>query len=154
MYISVTALAVALAVPVAAGVATCVVGPIARSSRPEWAAVTELESLPADGTPLEFPIVITRSDAWCRLPDEVAGHVYLRRVETPTRVLALRATNYAGCRVDFNPDSRVFEDPCWNGRWDINGRRLHSTPEWGDLGPVGAVVRGDDVFVSLPDLRL
>src|SRR5262249_3174343 len=114
-FTAVTILAVALAVPIAVGVA-CVVEPITGDSSPECGAVTTLETLPADGPPRKFPILVTRFDAWCHLPHEMIGHVYLRRTETHSQVLALRTTNHAGCLVDFNAESRVFEDPCWGGR--------------------------------------
>src|SRR5262245_36328427 len=110
--IAVTILVAEIAGPVAAGVACCAVRQLAQFSRPEWVVVTTLETLPADGTPRKFPIVVTRFDAWIRLPDAVIGHVYLRRMETPTQVQALRTTNYAGCLVEFNSASRLFEDPC------------------------------------------
>jgi menaquinol-cytochrome c reductase iron-sulfur subunit len=153
-WIAITMLGSALAVPVSAGVACCVVGPIARSSRPEWLAVTTLETLPADGMPRKFPIVVTRFDAWCHLPDQVIGYVYLRRTETHAQVLALRTANHAGCAVEFNADKRIFEEACWGGHWDIDGHCLPSAPKSGSLYPVGAVVRGDAVYVSLPDLKL
>src|SRR5262245_45112879 len=149
--IAITIMVAVLAVPIAAGVACCVVGPLARSSRPKWVAVTTLETLPIDGTPRKFPIIVTQSDAWCHLPDEVIGYVYLRRVETPTKVQALRTTNHAGCLVEFNSASRLFEDPCWKGRWDIDGQRLHSVPEWKDLRKVRTAVDGEVVAINLSD---
>jgi hypothetical protein len=140
----------AYAVPVAAGLA-CVLAPCVQAARPEWVAVTTLESLPADGIPRKVPIFIPQFDAWSRLPDEVSGCVFLRRMPAPSRVQGLRATNHAGCMVEFNAERRVIEDPCWSGRWDIDGRRLHSIPEWGDLQSVRTVVRGDIVLVNLAD---
>jgi Rieske Fe-S protein len=152
--IAVMILAAAIAVPFAAGVASCVVGPIARSSGQEWVAVTTLESLSADSVPRRFPIAVPRFDAWSRLPDEVIGSVHLRRTETPSQVLALCTTNHSGCPVEFNAEKRVFEDPCWKGRWDVDGRPLPSAPDWGDLHPVRTVLRGGAVYVSLSDLNL
>ncbi len=143
-------LALAVGAPLTVGLA-CIFGSRGGGARPEWIAVTTLESLPADGVPRKVPIFVSQFDAWSRLPDEVAGDVFLRRVEKPPQMLALRATNHAGCPVEFNAELRVFEDLCWNGLWDIDGRRLHSIPEWGNLQPVRTAMRGDVVSVNLND---
>jgi hypothetical protein len=149
-WIATAVLAPVFAGPVAVGFAF-LIGPPSSSARPEWAPVARLETMPADRLPQKVPIVVPQFDAWSRMPDEVSGYIFLRRLEGRPQVLALRATTHEGCPVEFNAESRAFEDLCWNGLWDINGHRLHSIPEWGDLQPVRTAIRGDVVSINLND---
>src|SRR2546421_12771224 len=42
--------------------------------------VASLEALPADGTPVQVPVIADLTDAWNREPNQPIGAVYLRRV--------------------------------------------------------------------------
>ena len=137
------------AVPVAAGLAT-VLDTRSKHIQPEWVAVSTLRALPEDGVPQLVPVRVSRFDAWSRMPDDVVGHVFLRRVNKTTEVRALSAL-YQGGTVEYDTQMGVFNVPCWNVQCDIDGRRLHTVREWGDMQPVRTLVRGDVVCVNVVD---
>ena len=142
-------LGVAFAVPVAAAFAS-LWHPRLKQPEPEWVAACTLQSLAADGIPQRIPVKLPRFDAWARLPDETVGCVFLRRIRMD-EVRGLSATYHLGTAVEYNAAAGVFEVPCWNVQLDIDGRRLHSIVEWGDLQAVRTRVRGDMVYVNAAD---
>jgi hypothetical protein len=144
-------LGVAFAVPVAVAFAS-LWHPGLKRAEPEWVAACMLQALPPDGIPQGIRVNVPRFDAWARLPDETVGYAFLRRIGTD-EVRGLRGTYYLGSIVEYNAASGVFEAPCWNVQLDIDGRRLHSIVEWGDLQPVRTQVRGDVVYVNVADAR-
>ena len=152
MLTAMAVLALAFAVPFGVGLAGIWRTP-ALSERAEWVAVTTLDSLPAEGVPHRFPVSVPQFDAWNRLPDRVVGFVFLRRAGGMEEVLGLRTTYHMGCIVKYNASARRFEVPCRKDVWfDLDGRRLHSVAEWGDLPSVRTEVRGDVVYVNLENI--
>ena len=91
-------------------------------------------------------------DAWAKLPDEMVGSVFLNRIGD-REIAAFRATYHHGSTLEFDTESNQFWAPCWkNVRFDVDGRRLHSIQEWGDIRRVRSHIDGDIVYVSLPDM--
>ncbi len=91
-----------------------------------WLPVTNQSSLPEDGQPRLFPVFTPRRDAWTQLPDEVVGHVYLRRLPGEGRVLALRPEHHDQLRISvvYDETQKVFRSRCWSLRFDLDGQEL------------------------------
>src|SRR4051812_29048081 len=75
-------------VPLAAGLATFLDPLLRRRNKPATSAegrpfrrVASFEALPADGTPVQVPVVADLTDAWNREPNQPIGAVYLRRLK-------------------------------------------------------------------------
>ncbi|MBW8885998.1 MAG: hypothetical protein JF612_14760, partial [Planctomycetia bacterium] len=71
-------------VPFAAGLATFL-DPLLRRKKVrsegsrEPVRVASLDTIPADGTPVQVPVIADLTDAWNREPNQPVGAVYLRR---------------------------------------------------------------------------
>ena len=63
-----------------------------KSAAASFLRVREIEAIPDDGVPRQFPIVTDRVDAWTGFPAEPVGAVYLRREKGSDVVQALSAT--------------------------------------------------------------
>jgi hypothetical protein len=72
--------------------------------------VASLEALPADGTPVQVPVIADLTDAWNREPNQPIGAVYLRR--EGDKVTCFNAIcPHAGCFVGYAADRKVFGQP-------------------------------------------
>jgi quinol---cytochrome c reductase iron-sulfur subunit, bacillus type len=119
--------------PVAAGVATFL-DPLFRRKKVggEGAArqpvrVASLDALPADGTPVQVPVVADLTDAWNREPNQPIGAVYLRRVGNG--VVCFNAIcPHAGCFVGYAADRKVFQCPCHTSSFQLDGERIIPSP--------------------------
>lgn len=112
---------VAGSIPAAAGLAVFFDPLRRKGAAGEFARVTTLEALPADGVPRKFSIVAERSDAWNKFPQVPIGAVYLRRT-AEKQVEAFNAIcPHAGCFVDFLAARNVFFCPCHNSSFAPDG---------------------------------
>ena len=74
------------------------------------------------GQPSRFTVIDDRVDAWNLFPKEPVGAVYLVRYESGS-VIALNVDcPHAGCAVDFKPDRGVYQCPCHDSSFDVDGR--------------------------------
>jgi menaquinol-cytochrome c reductase iron-sulfur subunit len=81
-----------------------------------------LENIPADGTPVQVPVIADLTDAWCREPNQPIGAVYLRR--EGDKVIAFNAIcPHAGCFVGFNAKRDCFQCPCHTSAFNLDGSR-------------------------------
>src|SRR5262245_52807421 len=72
--------------------------------------VATVEMLPADGTPVQVPVIADLTDAWNREPNQPVGAVYLRK--TAGGVECFNAIcPHAGCFVGYAADRKVFQCP-------------------------------------------
>ncbi len=91
--------------------------------------VTTLDSVPDDGVPRAFPVVATRSDAWTFFPSEPIGAVFLRRQKGQATPEALQTTcPHAGCMLDFLAADKIFQCPCHNSAFQIDGEIIQPSP--------------------------
>ena len=103
--------------------------------------VASLAALPDDGVPRQFPVIADRQDAWTRMPSEAIGAVYLRRQPGSEEVEAFNATcPHAGCFVAFNRSREVFQCPCHDSAFKLDGQREFG-PSPRDLDRLDAEVR-------------
>jgi quinol---cytochrome c reductase iron-sulfur subunit, bacillus type len=120
-------------VPLAAGLATFL-DPLLRrkkSGGTEGARqpirVASVDALPADGTPVQVPVVADLTDAWNREANQPIGAVYLRRVgEQVTCFNAI--CPHAGCFVGYAVDRKVFQCPCHTSSFQLDGERIRPSP--------------------------
>lgn len=85
--------------------------------------VASLEAIPADGTPVQVPVIADLTDAWMRDPNQPVGAVYLRN--NAGKIECLNAIcPHAGCFVAYMADRKVFQCPCHTSAFDLDGKRL------------------------------
>ena len=85
--------------------------------------VASLEAVPADGTPIQVPVIADLTDAWMREPNQPVGAVYLRN--NGGKIECLNAIcPHAGCFVAYASERKVFQCPCHNSTFDLDGKRL------------------------------
>jgi menaquinol-cytochrome c reductase iron-sulfur subunit len=83
--------------------------------------VAPLDGLLVGGTPRRFVVIDDRSDAWNLYPQEPIGAVYLLRPELD-KVQAFNVTcPHAGCSVDFNTDKKLYQCPCHDSTFELDG---------------------------------
>lgn len=146
--------AVAYAVPVAAGVVTFLNPWRQKAQAGQFLRLAALETLPEDGTPRKFPVIMDRVDAWNRFPNEPVGAVFLRRLED--RVEAFQVVcPHAGCYVGYDPESQRFYCPCHSASFALDGKRLDETsPSPRDLDTLEVEIRGDsEVWVKYENFQ-
>ena len=127
-------------VPFAAGLATFLDPLLKRknaaagggeASRP-LRRVASLAALPADGTPVQVPVIADLTDAWNREPNQPIGAVYLRR--QGDKVECFNAIcPHAGCFVAYAADRKVFQCPCHTSSFQLDGERILPSPSPRDM---------------------
>jgi menaquinol-cytochrome c reductase iron-sulfur subunit len=120
-------------VPLAAGVATFL-DPLLRRKKAggeegakQAIRVASLDALPADGTPVQVPVIDDLTDAWNREPNQPIGAVYLRR--EGDKVACFNAIcPHAGCFVGYSAERKVFQCPCHTSSFQLDGERIMPSP--------------------------
>jgi menaquinol-cytochrome c reductase iron-sulfur subunit len=119
---------VALLAPAALGFAAFL-NPLRQKGQSGVFDVAKLDALPEDGSPVRFPIVGERIDAWSRSPRQPIGAVYLRRIrpaDGSDKVEALQVVcPHAGCMINFESSAEggKFFCPCHRASFDLAGKR-------------------------------
>jgi menaquinol-cytochrome c reductase iron-sulfur subunit len=94
--------------------------------------VAALEALPADGTPVQVPVIADLTDAWNREANQPVGAVYLRR--EGDKVECFNAIcPHAGCFVAYAVDRDVFQCPCHTSSFQLDGQRILPSPSPRDM---------------------
>jgi menaquinol-cytochrome c reductase iron-sulfur subunit len=94
--------------------------------------VASLAALPADGTPVQVPVIADLTDAWNREANQPVGAVYLRR--TGNEVECFNAIcPHAGCFVAYAADRKVFQCPCHTSSFRLDGERILPSPSPRDM---------------------
>jgi len=126
-------------VPVAAGLVTFL-DPILRRKKNAGGASAEhrairvapLDALPADGTPMQVPVIADLTDAWNREPNQPIGAVYLRK--NGDKVECFNAIcPHAGCFVAYAADRSIFQCPCHTSSFQLDGQRILPSPSPRDM---------------------
>jgi menaquinol-cytochrome c reductase iron-sulfur subunit len=91
--------------------------------------VASLDALPDDGVPRQFAVIADRTDAWNRFPDEPIGAIYLRRKRGGKEIDAFNAIcPHAGCFVAYAGERNVFQCPCHNSAFQLDGEIIQPSP--------------------------
>jgi Rieske Fe-S protein len=118
----------ALLAPAALGVASFL-NPLRQKGQSGDFDVAKLDALPEDGSPVKFPIIGERIDAWSRSPRQAIGAVYLRRIrqaDGSEKVEALQVVcPHAGCTIlyESSTEGGKFFCPCHRASFDLAGKR-------------------------------
>jgi menaquinol-cytochrome c reductase iron-sulfur subunit len=96
--------------------------------------VAALDALPADGTPVQVPVIADLTDAWNREPNQPIGAVYLRRVGDAVECFNAICP-HAGCFVGYAADRKVFQCPCHTSSFQLNGSRIMPSPSPRNMDP-------------------
>src|SRR5262245_49563480 len=125
-------------VPFAAGVATFL-DPLWRQkkgggegSKQPFRRVASLDALPADGTPVQVPVIADLTDAWNREANQPIGAVYLRRQGNDVECFNAICP-HAGCFVAYAADRKVFQCPCHTSSFRLDGQRILPSPSPRDM---------------------
>ena len=79
---------------------------------PELVRITQLDSVPDDGVPRQFPVIKDRTDAWTFSPDERVGAVFLVRQPGSEDVEAFNVVcPHAGCFTGYDSANNLFQCP-------------------------------------------
>jgi menaquinol-cytochrome c reductase iron-sulfur subunit len=89
--------------------------------------VASLAALPADGTPIQVPVVADLTDAWNREANQPIGAVYLRRVGGKVECFNAICP-HAGCFVGYAAERKVFQCPCHTSSFELDGQRIMPSP--------------------------
>jgi menaquinol-cytochrome c reductase iron-sulfur subunit len=115
-------------VPMAAGLMTFFDPLRRKSGAAKSIRVAPLHAIPSDGTPVSFPVIADRSDAWNKFPNDKIGSVFLRRITGKDGQPKVQAFNaicpHAGCMVAFNGDRKEFKCPCHTSAFQVDGARI------------------------------
>ena len=89
--------------------------------------VTSLDSLPADGTPVQVPVIADLADAWNREVNQPIGAVYLSRRGNEVKCFNAICP-HAGCFVAYSAERDLFQCPCHTSAFQEDGTRILPSP--------------------------
>lgn len=104
------------------------------SGQAELVRVAQLDSVPDDGLPRQFPVVKDKKDAWTFSPNERVGAVFLVRQPGTETVDAFNVVcPHAGCFIGFDEQNKLFQCPCHTSAFNLDGSKIAPTPSPRDM---------------------
>lgn len=94
--------------------------------------VATKEAIPADGTPVQVPVIADLKDAWNLEANQPVGAVYLRN-DGGTIKCWSAICPHAGCFVAYSADRKVFQCPCHTSSFELDGQRIMPSPSPRDM---------------------
>jgi menaquinol-cytochrome c reductase iron-sulfur subunit len=94
--------------------------------------VASLDSIPADGKPVQVPVLSDLVDAWNREVNQPVGAVYLIRNGDEVKCFN-SICPHAGCFVGYTGDRNVFLCPCHTSSFELDGKRILPSPSPRDM---------------------
>jgi len=125
-------------------------GEAAGSAARQPRRVASLAALPADGTPVQVPVIADLTDAWNREPNQPVGAVYLRREGDKVKCFNAICP-HAGCFVAYAADRKVFQCPCHTSSFQLDGQRIMPSPSPRDMDALKVdpqKLKEDEVWVE------
>ncbi len=114
--------------------------------------ITNLSSVPGDGTPQIFKVVGTKVDAWTTYPETELGAVYLRMKDGKVECFNARCP-HLGCTVGYKPDQQVYICPCHDSSFTVSGERNNEIPPR-SLDALDVDIRNEtEVWVKFQNFR-
>lgn len=109
--------------------------------------VAPLAAVPADGTPVQVPVIADSKDIWTVEPNQPIGAVYLRRSKDKSGKAIVECFNaicpHAGCFVAYAVDRKCYLCPCHTSSFTTDGARIMPSPSPRDMDPLTVELRGD-----------
>lgn len=94
--------------------------------------VATKDAIPADGTPVQMPVIADLEDAWNVEPNQPVGAVYLRN--TGGKIECFNAIcPHAGCFVAYSAERKLFQCPCHTSSFELDGKRIEPSPSPRDM---------------------
>lgn len=104
-----------------------------KEETPALRRVATFDSIPANGTPVQVPVIADLKDIWTVEPNQPVGAVYLRK-NAKGDVECLNAIcPHAGCFVAYSAERKVFQCPCHNSAFETDGKRILPSPSPRDM---------------------
>lgn len=94
--------------------------------------VATVDSLPADGTPVQVPVIADLTDGWNREANQPIGAVYLARQGDKVRCFNAICP-HAGCFVSYAADRKVYQCPCHTSAFQPDGKIIAPSPSPRDM---------------------
>lgn len=114
---------------------------------PTFRRVAPLAAVPADGTPVQVPVIADLKDIWTVEPNQPVGAVYLRRSKDKSGKEIIECFNaicpHAGCFVAYAVDRKCYLCPCHTSSFTTDGARIMPSPSPRDMDPLIVELRGD-----------
>jgi menaquinol-cytochrome c reductase iron-sulfur subunit len=118
---------------------------------PTFRRVASLATVPADGTPVQVPVIADLKDIWTVEPNQPVGAVYLRntgRIDPTTKLPVIECFNaicpHAGCFVAYAVDRKCYQCPCHTSSFTTDGARIMPSPSPRNMDPLKVEVRVDN----------
>ena len=89
--------------------------------------VATKDAIPADGTPVQIPVIADLKDAWNLEPMQPVGAVYLRNHDGKVECFNAICP-HAGCFVAYSSDRKCFQCPCHTSSFELDGKRIMPSP--------------------------
>lgn len=126
-----------------------------RNEADDLVHVGTLDALPDDGTPVKFPVVADKRDAWNTFIKVPIGAVYVRLLSNRKCEAFNVVCPHAGCYVDFVPDRRSYLCPCHRSTFTIDGRVSDpNSPSPRGLDPLVVEVRNNkEIWVKFQNFE-
>ena len=118
--------------------------------------VGALDSVPNDGTPARFPVIVPRrQDAWTTYLNVAIGAVYVRRNDQGNVVAFNVTCPHLGCAVDYLPGKKQYLCPCHDSAFALDGARTNQTPprDLDSLEVDADMLKDGEVWVKYLDFR-
>ncbi len=131
--------------------------PLQRQKAAEsFVKVTTLDTLPEDGTPMQFPVLADRRDAWTKFSQVPVGAVFLQRLPQDKLLCLSVVCPHAGCFVDYKEDEQGFLCPCHNSLFKKDGGlRDEQSPSPRAMDSLETQVRNrNEIWVRFQDFQL
>lgn len=102
------------------------IGPSFNKKKSKWIEI-ELENNPDDrGGFKRVVLEYETKDGW--LTQNAKSLAYVKRIKED-EVIAINATcTHLGCIVTWKEDQKIFQCPCHNGRYDVDGKVISGPP--------------------------
>jgi len=94
--------------------------------------IATLDSLPADGTPVQVPVISDLTDAWNREPNQPIGAVYLSRSGDEVKCFNAICP-HAGCFVGYSAERKIYQCPCHTSSFKLDGSIIAPSPSPRDM---------------------
>jgi len=117
--------------------------------------VATLDGLLVGGAPRKFSVIDDRSDAWNLFPQESIGLIFLLRTGEKAVQAFNAACPHAGCFVDFDGDRKLFQCPCHDSSFKVDGEIANqNSPAAGGLDELDVKIKNDtEVWVKFQNFH-